>query len=232
MYSISIDGIRNDNKKIYVIKRPSIPMAERNIEFKDIPGRNGSLTRDLGTYKDLEFSVEFNFLEDNSAEWMKHYREIKNWVSTFGGKKLKLSDDPNFFYKIKTAKISTSERVSRLFGKITIDFRTDPFTYVEGSDLFVTAENKIYNPYYYAEPVYKIKGEGLCTLNVNGNVMKANVGQEIIIDIERRLAYRNSTMQNISVTGNYDKMRLQTGVNTISVTSGFELLIKTNLRSL
>ena len=42
-----------------------------------------------------------------------------------------------------------------------------------------------YNPYDMSKPEYKITGEGLCTLTVNGKTMKANVGQSLCCPTEK-----------------------------------------------
>ena len=90
-----------------------------------------------------------------------------------------------------------------------------------------------FNPYEISHPIYKIYGEGQCELNVNGNVISANVGQNLIIDTERKLAYReDGTLRNTNVTGNYEELFLQERENKIMITDGFELKIVPNWRCL
>ena len=87
------------------------------------------------------------------------------------------------------------------------------------------------NPGERCWPVYKIAGEGMCTVTVNGKQIKANIGQNLTIDTERKLAYRtDGTMQNTSVSGNYEDMALNPGKNSISVTGGFALTAIPNWR--
>ena len=44
----------------------------------------------------------------------------------------------------------------------------------------------ITNLYDKSLPVYKIVGEGMCDFTVNGNMISVNVGQELIIDTDKK----------------------------------------------
>ena len=69
----------------------------------------------------------------------------------------------------------------------------------------------------------------MCTLTVNGNEMTANVGQNLTIDTDLMIAYRqDGTLQNTAVTGDYEDLYLVPGDNVISITSGFDLKIIPN----
>lgn len=90
-----------------------------------------------------------------------------------------------------------------------------------------------YNPYDICHPIYKITGNGICTLTVNGKAMKATVGQNLTIDTERMIAYRkDGTMMNTSVSGDYEDLYLKPGENEISITQGFTLTVIPNWRRL
>ena len=73
----------------------------------------------------------------------------------------------------------------------------------------------------------------MCTLTVNGNEIKANVGQNLTIDSDLMMAYRkDGIVMNTSVKGDYDGLWLNAGDNTITITDGFELKIQPNWRCL
>ena len=78
---------------------------------------------------------------------------------------------------------------------------------------------KIYNFDLISRPIYRIVGEGLLTLNINGKSIKANVGQELIIDTDKGLCYRDGIINNVALKGNYQDMYLLEGENTFSWTS-------------
>ena len=63
--------------------------------------------------------------------------------------------------------------------------------------------------------------------------MTANVGQNLVIDTERELAYReDGTLSNTAISGDYEELFLQEGENSVTITEGFELKIIPNWRRL
>lgn len=73
----------------------------------------------------------------------------------------------------------------------------------------------------------------MCTLTVNGKTLTANVGQNITIDTERMIAYReDGTIMNTSVTGDYENAYLPHGKNEVFVSKGFSLKLQPRWRCL
>ena len=92
-------------------------------------------------------------------------------------------------------------------------------------------EEEIFNYGEVSHPIYKITGNGDCTLTVNGKTMQATVGQNLTIDTDLMIAYReDGEMKNATVTGNYEDLYLQEGDNEVSITAGFGLKIIPNWR--
>ena len=78
-----------------------------------------------------------------------------------------------------------------------------------------------------------ITGEGECILQVNGSQMKANVGQNLVIDTDRLMAYRkDGKLMNTSVYGDYAELHLLPGENTVYISRGFDLKVIPNWRCL
>ena len=121
-----------------------------------------------------------------------------------------------------------------MIGNFTATFLTkDGLRYLESGLGEMKARDVVDNPYEIAYPIYKITGEGECTLSVNGGEMVANVGQNLTIDTGRKLAYReDGTLSNTSVAGDYDDLILIEGRNKIKITDGFELKVIPNWRCL
>jgi phage-related protein len=230
MFSTEFKGEKDVDHHVLTVRRPSIPAAEERIEEIEIPGRNGGLTSSSGLYDNVVIPVEFNFMTAPS-NWNEVYRNVKKWLS--GSGELKFSDDAGMFYKALFCRITDSERTSRRLGNLTAEFTCDPFCYYEYGKREIAMESPLYNPGWTCEPVYRITGEGNCTLTVNGYEFTANVGQEIIIDTNRQISYKNDgQMLNTDVTGDYADLWLKPGDNTISVTSGFSVNITPMWREL
>ena len=229
MYTVMYNGETAESHYLLVSKRPDIPSAEDNMQVYTLPQMDGDLYIYDGTVKDVEISIEFNFISE-PIEWMKVQRGAVTWLNRTDDRRLYLGDDPEWFYKVKKIKIDETQRKARQIGTLTVSFICEGYCYhVDGAEK--TSDRSIYNDYSICHPVYYIRGEGVCNLNVNGNTMRANVGQSLTIDTERKLAYRSDgTLLNTSVTGDYEKLYLRHGDNNISVTNGFTLETKTNMR--
>lgn len=230
MFSVSYNNESCLGYGIIPVRRPSIPAPEERIEEIEIPGRNGVLVVSENLYNAISIRVEFNFMS-KSNEWAETYRKAKRWLS--GSGELWFSDDHEVYYKVLYCKVTGTERTSRRIGNFTAEFVCDPYTYYKSGKDEIELESVIYNPGVTCEPAYRITGEGLCTLTINGYEFTANVGQEIIIDTNRMISYKNDgQMLNTDVTGDYAKLWLNPGDNSLSVTDGFLAYITPEWRDL
>ena len=81
--------------------------------------------------------------------------------------------------------------------------------------------------------IIEIEGEKAGVLTVNGHEIKINVGQNLTIDTNLMITYRQDrTLQNTAITGNYEDMYLLPGENTIEITEGLNLMVTPNWRVL
>lgn len=227
---IEYNNIRGSTLKIFARERPSIPAPRKRRKEITIPGRDGSLYTTEEDYEPTEIPVRFNYIGP-PEEWGARWRAAKKWLSV-GNSALKFSDDGGFFYKVAHVELEENERPTEKIGIFQATFITrDGLSYlVDGIEKY-DVKDVILNPYIASHPIYLITGEGKCTLTVNGNTVTANVGQNLIIDTDRILAYReNGTLQNTEVTGDFKKLYLQEGENDISISSGFDLKVIPNWR--
>lgn len=219
---IEYNGMLGSSLGVYATKYPSIPAAEEDIEEKSIPGRSGKLHIRKQCFKETVIPIEFNYIGKEEL-WNERWRKAKEWLSAVNAE-LSFGDDPNFYYRISKVTIGSNERVSRRVGKFVASFTTtDGLTYFESGNLATDYAELLENPGIFSQPIYIITGEGMCTLTVNGKSITANVAQNLTIDTERMISYReDGTLQNTAISGNYEDLYLQEGKNIITVTDGFE----------
>lgn len=230
MFRVTFKGEDSTRHSIIPVRRPDVPAPEENIEEITVPGRDGILTISEGTYKQIVIPIEFNYMSDPDR-WGEIFRRAKKWLT--GSGKLIFSDDAGHFYKALYCRITDTERRSHRIGAFTAEFTCDPYIYCSEGEKEIQATGEIYNPGARCCPIYRIAGEGLCEISVNGNIFRANIGQEIIIDSEKMLAYKNDgTSRNTDVNGDYSDLWLIPGDNTISVTPGFFISMQPGWREL
>ena len=227
-YYILYNYNTNIDVNLSITDRPSKPAPEMEYETVKVPGGK-TLYREKG-YKDVEITIEFNFLSKDETEWDKDFRAIKKWLLTRENNKLKFSDDLEVYYRVNSVVIDTPERLIRRGGKFSVTFTCEPYVYYDDDQLELS--NILYNNYLISKPIYRVVGEGYLTLNINNKVIKANIGQELIIDTDKGLCYREGIVDNVALEGRYEDMYLLEGENTFSWTEGFEIYITPNLRCL
>lgn len=113
MYDIYINDISCIEQKILPTTRPDIPAPVKNYNEYDIPGRDGKLYEDLGTYDDIEITLTFNYM-CAPDQWHDTFRKCKKMF--LDAKTLEFSDDNEFYHRVKKAVINTNERVSKRIG--------------------------------------------------------------------------------------------------------------------
>lgn len=232
-YNMTYNDIAGNDIGALVIRRPNIPAPSPKITQVSIPGRDGDLLIDDGFFDDIEIYVELNFMAPEN-EWNKKTRQIKSWLlSRRGARRLSFSDTEDTFYKVKNVIVGEIQRTSKRIGAITPAFVCDPYTYFKSGAIPLPLEEVKLNPYNLSKPVYSIEGEKAGVLTVNGHEIKINVGQNLTIDTNLMITYRQDrTLQNTAITGNYEDMYLLPGENTIEITEELNLMVTPNWRVL
>lgn len=230
-FEILFNGRRSDELGVLIESRPEIPMPKRAIESIAIPGK-GIVHKDLGYYEDIDIKVKAAFVTE-SDKWEQQFRSVKKWLSVVGVAELRFSDDTKYFRKVIKAEADSAERVLKRGGRFSINFLCDPYCYAVNGKKNIPLPDQLQNNGKPCEPLYTIKGEGLCTLIVNQRSIKANVGGSIVLDTALKQARNaNGTAINTSISGDLDDLKLKEGINTFNLSSGFTAEIKTNWRCL
>lgn len=222
-YDVSFKGETASNNGLLVVRRPDIPIPERKVELTTVAGRDGALVGSVSRYECITISVNFNFMI-NADDWNERLRMAKKWAQ--GSGELIMSDDQNYYFKVLYTRVTLCERTSKKIGVMSVDFICDPYQYRVDGDREYTAEQCAFNPYDVCHPAYIISGTGTAALTINGNTVQALVSDTLTIDTDLMLAYDGGgNVANTSTIGDYEKLYLQEGENTITINSGFALSI-------
>lgn len=230
-YFIDQNGKKSSDHFIYFETYPSIRLGQEQKEKKTIPGR-GNVWIKTGTYSDTEISMtlDVNVL-GVGTDRMEAYAQAHLLLANL--EEITFCDSPDFFYKVKTVSIGGVGQYTDNAGDFIVTLTCTPGAFIRQGTFEQPIENVLFNSYSLSHPEFHISGEGPCTLTVNGNEMKADVGQNLTIDTERMIAYRkDGTLLNATVSGDYEGLYLMHGENTIEITKGFELKVVPNWRYL
>ena len=230
MFFFEYNGHTTTEYGVAVTTRPNVPVATPRGEYVQVAGRNGSLLVTDDTFENIEIDVELNFVRAEKY-WWNTQRILKNWIT--GSGTLKFSDDSDWFYKVKQAMITDTQRRTRMGNELVAHFICEPFQYHVSGQATMSLDEVKLNPYYEAHPVYAITGTGDFSLVVNSKEVSGTIDRPIVIDTDLLVAYDNDMKSvNNLLIGDYENLWLDSGENDLSITSGFTCLVKPNWRTL
>lgn len=221
MYDFELNGVNASSLGVYAVQRPDIPSPKKRIEKKTIAGRDGILAIDDETFEEIIFAIDCNFMASNSKSFGECGRKIRAWTYSNQQSELVFNDDMNYFYKTQIVEMSDIERVSRRVGKFTLNCTCAPFVYLSLGKKAIDIPPILVNLYYQSHPVFKLTGEGIFELTVNGNSFFVNVAQNATVDSDLMLVYRedNGRLINQFSAGSFENLWLKNGNNSISVSA-------------
>ena len=234
MFYFIFNNKKNTDLGIQVVKRPNIPIPERNIELKSLKGRDGSLTRDYKTYNDIKISVSLNFISGKN-DFINKGAEIADWLYNINDNKLIFSDNDKFYYKVKKIECKDIERSLKVIGKFIVTFICDPYKYyIDNNEIEITNSTEIISPSLVVEskPVVTVIGTGDIDLNINNKrVHLEKIDGNITIDSILKECYKGNNNLNYKMHGEFPK--LIRGKNSININGDIEKIkIKANWREL
>lgn len=205
MYDFTYGGVAASSLGVYAVKRPNVPVPERNVELIEVQGMDGSLTVDYGTYKDVTFPVPCNFMSASPDAFESDARKIRPWLlSTPLLSRLEFTDDAGWCRIVKKVSVGEITRQNKLIGTFDVTFTCDPYMYsvssFEETDMEVLLSGWSAagtNSGAASFPLVHFIGEGsgsLAIVKIGGDVARAEfaLGQDVYIDTARQLAYNNN----------------------------------------
>lgn len=193
---------------------PPISKPLMRTQIETIDGRDGDIITKLGysAYdKDMEIGLYGSFDINQIIKFFD-----SDGIVTF-------SNEPDKFYKYEIVNQIDFERLIK-FRTAKVTFHVQPFKYeVDELGVILTSsgETVTNKGNIYSKPIFTISGEGTINLLLNGaQIFTIELGDEghITIDSDKLEAYKDGVLKNRLVTGNYDNLKLNVGVNTIGWT--------------
>lgn len=222
-YQIEYNGYTPENFGAFLPDYPQISSAKRQYEAVAVPGMDGRLISTDDYYDNITVSCTISVIHKKLLYRMD---ELKRWLRGTG--RLRLSDMQDRYLEVLAVDTEGLERKLRQYGTFTVEFICYPYQFMNTGDVEIDCNELRFNPFDRCKPVYRIIGNGTCTINVNGKTLTTTIGEELTIDSRRMIAYkqRDTEWLNTSVTGDYEDLWLASGKQEISVSDGFELKIK------
>lgn len=218
-----IDGI--DARSAGIQLQASIEFSEAVpvVESQTIPGRNGDLIWETGSYENRSGSASCFCLQ----------KDVEKAISSAGrflmGKKgyrrLETSDDPDHYWM---ARVENSPQIAmrlRTLAPFEIGFDCKPQRFVKTGENLVlfTSSGSIFNQYgQIALPVIALTGSGAGTLTIGDCVVEVkSLDGTLYLDSDTQNAYNDNGNQNLNINAPIFPV-LADGETRISFSGGIE----------
>ena len=220
---VVFNGISSQDLHIQVQTEPSYDFPEKDYEVTHVPGRNGDIVIDQGSWQNV--SRKYNLAMDaGKISYTEVASKLVQWLhSASGYARLEDSYEPDFY---RMAMYKDSGSISNIFnkaGQIEVEFTCKPQRYFksgEAADIFV-ASSEYRNPTDFpAKPLIKIHGSGSGVVGIGTYTVTINdIIDGMIVDSEQQDTYKDQMNCNskVSIT---EYPKLVSGNNVISISGG------------
>lgn len=222
---IRYNGVHSEDFGIYVEHLPNYETPERDYENIHVPGRNGDLVIDKGSYKNVNrtYDVSLGTLE-KSFDVLAN--RLTQWLNVSSGY-LRLEDtyEPDYY---RMALYKEARYVTNILGnaaRATITFECKPQRFLKAGGIsrsVITSGTTLWNPTQFtALPILTVNGSGSGAINVGGySVTISAIDTYITINSEIQDVYKSTVNKNSVVTMANGFPKLSSGNNTISFSGG------------
>lgn len=199
---------------------------ERDVEIIEVPGRNGTLTRDNGRYKNISLTYPAFIYED----FKDKVQALRNYLNSQKGYvRLEDSYHPNEFRLARVSGEFNADPVEELYGgKFELTFDCYPQRFLKSGEqiIEITANGSIDNVQYTtAKPLIRAYGTG--SFSIGGVAVQITTASTYTdIDCDLQECYKDTLATNCNenvVLTNGKFPELVPGTNAITL-SGITML--------
>lgn len=215
------NGVSSEEMGIVVEHPPKYSFPQRDFEVTHVPGRNGDVVFDTGSYQNVPREYEIA-IGDENKDFTPQANLISEWLhSSRGYARLEDTYEPEYYRLAMYQEEGEIENLLQHMGRITVKFNCKPQRFLKSGDVTIAFNQNnslLVNPTKFpSRPIIKVFGSGSGVLNVNnvatGKHYKVDISainEFVVIDSDIMDAYKGTENKN----------------STISLSSGFPMLDK------
>lgn len=217
---IVYNGISSRSYGILVETEPGYPYPEKDVEMVHVPGRNGDIAIETGSYKNVE--VSYNIAAPAVEE---SYSMVANRVVTWLHSartyaRLEDSYDPDIFRLALYKEEGNFSSIFRKAGRAEIKFDCKPQRFLKSGERVITTTSSLQlanQTNQDALPIIIVYGTGSGTLTIGSYTINISaINTYTAIDCDTMNCYTGTTNRNNYVTMPSGFPRLIPGMNNIS----------------
>lgn len=211
---------------------PSYSTPERDYDVVHIPGRNGDLVNDQGSYQNIEARYTLSIVPPEGYSFSETMRKFESWLHSGSGYcKLEDSYDQEHYRLAYYKEANEIENFLNKVGKVTLTFVCKPERYLKSGEEPVVLSNGsviVNSSGYISKPIFIVYGSGNGTFSINGiTVTITNIVNEMVIDCEFMDVYKDGQNLNkrVSISPIDVFPEFVQGNNIIGISGGISSLI-------
>lgn len=224
---VTFNGVTSESLGLIVQFVPSYEFPEREYQAVNIPGRNGDLVLDKGSYRNVERTYSFAKIFQNGETFIGQANKIVAWLNSAKGyARLQDTYEPEYY---RMAYFNNPGTLSNFYDTATlldVTFVCKPERWRIDGEEFVTKASgeKITNPTDYdSNPVIKVNVNANTTATVAIGDYSMTIGPfesatQITIDCENKECYSGNTLLNSKVSLSNGKFPVLPGKAETTIT--------------
>lgn len=234
---VTFNNISSESLGLVIQFIPSYTFPEKEYQTINIPGRNGDLVLDKGSYRNTERTYSFAKVFENGQTFVSEANKIVAWLhSAKGYARLEDTYEPDYY---RMAMYRSGGELSNFYDTATVldvTFECKPQKYLKKGDIEVAKSDgdKIPNEQSYdASPVISFHVDANKTASIAIEDCEIQVGpfteaKDIIVDCENKECYYGNTLYNQYlklINGKFPVLVANT-INTIHISNASNVKIK------
>lgn len=222
---IIFNGLSSEDYGIKVWQPPTYTIPERDYEIVHVPGRDGDIVLDKGSYKNTVRSYVVSFGKHDKEDFTLLANGLSEWLHSCSGyARLEDSYEPEYYRLALYQETNDITNAYQKAGQTTIKFNCKPQRFLKSGDNTIrfTANGYLQNPTFFeARPILTIYGNGNGTVQIGDYVITLkDIDEYIVVDSELMDAYKGAINCNSQIELNGNFPRLIKGRNDISFAGG------------
>lgn len=211
---------------IQVEHPPEYQTPARDYELIHIPGRNGDLVIDNGSYQNVNRSYQIA-IGDERRDFTDMANIIAEWLhSASGYARLEDSYEPEYYRMAMFQSELSIENIMQHAGRVTVEFNCKPQRFLKSGEeiLQLPLDAVLRNPTgFHSLPSITVYGSGQGELAVNGqSIAITNINGFIVLDSDIQDAYKGSVNRNSDIILYNGFPRFIPGENNITWRGGIK----------
>lgn len=227
---VVFNSISSKDLGVEVETFPTYEVPEKVYQVISVPGRNGDVVVDTGTYKNVSRIYNVSIATYDRVPYHQKMGKVAEWLhSASGYAVLEDSYEPEFY---RYAYYNNAVSIENLFneaGRAEIEFICKPQRFYKDGDkpILFTSTGKIQNRTNFTSlPIINIKKNntmGSVTIGDYTISIISNSGNNITVNSELQDAYYNTINKNsVIILDNGEFPKIKPGENIISFTGGIQ----------